>query len=68
MKFQSINSEYFGFKNQNVPKDRWISFDGKELRGTIDIDGVLGEKRGVNIVRAESYFVKLNFFTLKIQD
>ncbi len=49
MEFQDINSQYFGFTNDTVPTDRWISFDGKEIRGTID--GVLGEKRGLNIVR-----------------
>lgn len=49
MELQGINSQYFGFTFDAVPKDRWISFDGKEIRGTID--GVLGEKRGLNIVR-----------------
>jgi hypothetical protein len=49
MELQFINSHYFGFTNDAVPKDRWISFDGKEIRGTID--GVLAEKRGLNIVR-----------------
>jgi predicted transposase YbfD/YdcC len=32
-----------------VPQGSWISFDGKELRGTID--GVAGQKRGLCIVR-----------------
>jgi|LakMenE01Jun11ns_1017448.scaffolds.fasta_scaffold9785015_1 predicted transposase YbfD/YdcC len=37
----------------------WISFDGKDLRGTID--GVLGEKRDLCIVRALSQEAKLSF-------
>ena len=44
----SINSLYFGWASKDIPKESWISFDGKEIRGTID--GVLGEKRGLNIV------------------
>lgn len=50
MELQGINSQYFGFTNDAFPKERWISFDGKEIRGTID--GVLGGRRGLNIVRA----------------
>jgi predicted transposase YbfD/YdcC len=49
MKLQGINSQYFGFTSDALPGERWISFDGKEIRGTID--RVLGEKRGWNIVR-----------------
>lgn len=49
IELQQINSEYFGFVSDRIPKKRWISFDGKEIRGTID--GVSGEKRGWNIVR-----------------
>ena len=47
-KLQEINSKYFGWGYNVVPDKKWISFDGKEIRGTID--GVVGEKRGLNIV------------------
>ena len=46
--FQEVNANYFGFGNQDVPSGCWISYDGKEIRGTID--GITGEKRGLNIV------------------
>lgn len=49
MELQQINSAYFGFACDDLPSSCWISFDGKEIRGTID--GVSGEKRGWNIVR-----------------
>ncbi len=49
MCLQRINSQYFGPIPSAVPKDRWVSSDGKDMRGTMD--GVLGEKRGLNIVR-----------------
>lgn len=48
MTLQQANAVHFGFTTSTIPQDRWISFDGKEIRGTID--GVLGEKRGLNIV------------------
>jgi len=46
---QQLNSKYFGWVYSAIAKGSWISFDGKEIRGTID--GVMGEKRGLNIVR-----------------
>lgn len=47
--YQGFHNSYFGWQASLLPKGSWISFDGKELRGTID--GVLGEKRGLCIVR-----------------
>ena len=47
--YQFFHNSYFGWQASLFPKGSWISFDGKELRGTID--GILGEKRGLCIVR-----------------
>ncbi len=47
--YQHFHARYFGWQACLLPANSWISFDGKELRGTID--GVLGEKRGLCIVR-----------------
>lgn len=47
--YQFFHSSYFGWQVSLLPEQSWISFDGKELRGTID--GVMGEKRGLCIVR-----------------
>lgn len=47
--YQHFHSSYFGWQASLLLKGSWISFDGKELRGTID--GVFGEKRGLCIVR-----------------
>ena len=48
--YQQFHSNYFGWQVSLLPVDSWISFDGKELRGTID--GVSGQKRGLCLVRA----------------
>ena len=47
--YQFFHNSYFGWQASLFPEGSWISFDGKELRGTID--GVLGKKRGLCIVR-----------------
>ena len=47
--YQYFHARYFGWQVSLLPPDSWISFDGKELRGTID--GVAGEKRGLCLVR-----------------
>ncbi len=47
--YQRFHAHYFGWQACLLPSRSWVSFDGKELRGTID--GVLGEKRGLCIVR-----------------
>lgn len=60
MTLQHVNSVYFGFTTAVVPQDHWISFDGKEIRGTID--GVSGEKRGLNIVHP---FIQQDKISLK---
>ncbi|MGB3586877.1 MAG: ISAs1 family transposase [Tunicatimonas sp.] len=47
--YQHFHTRYFGWQACLLASNSWVSFDGKELRGTID--GVLGEKRGLCIVR-----------------
>ena len=47
--YQGFHSRYFGWQVSVLSPDEWISFDGKELRGTID--GVSGQKRGWCLVR-----------------
>ena len=47
--YQRFHMRYFGWQASLLPLGSWISFDGKELRGTID--GVRGQKRGLCIVR-----------------
>ena len=47
--YQHFHVRYFGWQAGLLPLGSWISFDGKELRGTID--GVGGQKRGLCIVR-----------------
>ena len=47
--YQQFHACYFGWQVTLWPQQCWISFDGKELRGTID--GVAGQKRGLWIVR-----------------
>lgn len=47
--YQHFHACYFGWQAFLLPEGSWISFDGKELRGTID--GVAGQKRGLCIVR-----------------
>lgn len=48
--YQQFHARYFGWQATLLPEQSWISFDGKELRGTID--GVSGQKRGLCMVRA----------------
>lgn len=47
--YQAFHNRYFGWQVSLLSPDEWISFDGKELRGTID--GVSGQKRGICLVR-----------------
>jgi predicted transposase YbfD/YdcC len=47
--YQHFHARYFGWQACLLSSNNWISFDGKELRGTID--GVAGQKRGLCIVR-----------------
>ena len=47
--YQHFHASYFGWQVSLLPTGSWISFDGKELRGTID--GVGGQKRGLCLVR-----------------
>lgn len=47
--YQQFHASYFGWQVSLLPADSWISFDGKEIRGTID--GVAGQKRGLCLVR-----------------
>lgn len=46
-KLNEINARFLGIALEKV-EDGWYSIDGKELRGSID--GVLGEKRGENLI------------------
>ncbi len=47
--YQRFHARYFGWQACLLPANSWISFDGKDLKGTID--GVVGQKRGLCIVR-----------------
>ena len=47
--YQTFHNRYFGWQVSLLSPGEWISFDGKELRGTID--GVSGQKRGLCVVR-----------------
>ena len=47
--YQQFHAYYFGWQPSLLPEGSWISFDGKELKGTID--GVAGQKRGLCLVR-----------------
>lgn len=47
--YGQFHASYFGWQACLLPPDSWISFDGKELRGTID--GVAGQTRGLCLVR-----------------
>lgn len=47
--YQYFHARYFGWQAETLLPDNWISFDGKELRGTID--RVSAEKRGLCLVR-----------------
>lgn len=47
--YQHFHADYFGWQPGLLPDDSWVSFDGKELRGTID--GAVGQKRGLCLVR-----------------
>ena len=47
--YQAFHNLYFGWQVSLLSSGEWISFDGKELKGTID--GVSGQKRGLCVVR-----------------
>lgn len=47
--YQHFHARYFGWQVSLLSLGSWISFDGKELRGTID--GASGQKRGLCLVR-----------------
>ena len=50
--YNQVNETYFG-KAVSSNDSFWQAVDGKELRGSID--GLKGEKRGENVVRAVSH-------------
>ncbi|SOU86609.1 putative transposase ISAs1 family [Tenacibaculum dicentrarchi] len=46
--FQNLNAIFFKYTHSDIAATSWVSFDGKEIRGTID--GATGQKRGLNLV------------------
>ena len=47
--YQHFHASYFGWQASLLLRDSWVSFDGKELCGTIE--GANGQKRGLCLAK-----------------